>query len=73
MIMTYKFTAIIAKEGKWFVARSLELGVASQGKTLEEAKYNLREAVELYLEGSPRQRKYLSHEIPMVTSIEVHA
>lgn len=71
--MKYQATAIIAKEGKWFVARSLELGVASQGKTLEESKRNLREAVELYLEGSPRQKKYLSSETPMVTSIEVHA
>jgi len=48
--MTYKFTAIIKKENKWFVARSLELGVTSQGKTIEEAKQNLQEAVELYLE-----------------------
>ena len=34
--MTYTSTAIIRKEGKWFVARSLELGVTSQGKTIEE-------------------------------------
>ena len=71
--MTYKSTAIINKEGKWFVAKSLEPGVASQGKTVEQAKKNLLEAVELYLEGSPKSRKYLSHDMPMVTSIEVHA
>ena len=46
----YKSTAIIQKEGKWFVARSLELGVTTQGKTIEEAKNDLLEAVELYLE-----------------------
>jgi len=45
--MTYKSTAIIRKEGKWFVVRSLELGVTSQGRTIDEAKKNLREAIEL--------------------------
>ncbi len=70
--MTYTSTAIIRKEGKWFVARSLELGVTSQGKTIEDAKKNLREAVELYLEDMPRDRKALVHDMPLVTSIEVN-
>jgi predicted RNase H-like HicB family nuclease len=37
------------------VARCLELGVVSQGKTIEEAQANLKEAAELYLEDSDRQ------------------
>ena len=45
-----RFTAIIIKEEKWYVAHCIELGVVSQGKTIEEAKANLKEAVELYLE-----------------------
>jgi predicted RNase H-like HicB family nuclease len=45
-----KFTAIITKEEKWYVAHCIELGVVSQGKTIDEAKANLKEAVELYLE-----------------------
>lgn len=45
-----KFTAVVTKEEKWYVAHCLELGVVSQGKTIEEAQANLREAVELYLE-----------------------
>ncbi len=69
--MTYKFTAIITKDGKWFVARSVELGVTTQGKTVEEAKKNLQEAVELYLEDIPRATKNLSKESPLVTSLEV--
>ena len=69
--MTYKSTAIIRKEGKWFVARSLELGVTSQGKTIEEAKKNLKEAAELYLEDMPRSKNILTREAPLVTSIEV--
>ena len=71
--MSYKSTAIIQKDGKWFVARSLELGVTTQGKTIEEAKKNLQEAVELYLEDMPRSRKMLGKETPLVTSIEVSA
>ncbi len=49
----YTFTTSIQKEGKWYVAYCVELGVASQGKTIAEAKKNLKEAVELYLEDTP--------------------
>jgi predicted RNase H-like HicB family nuclease len=43
-------TAVIEKEGKWFVATSPELGVASQGRSLDEAEAMIQEAVELLLE-----------------------
>ena len=42
-------TAVIAKEGNWFVSKCPELGVASQGKTFKEAHAMLAEAVELWL------------------------
>jgi len=45
-----KFTAVITKEENWYVGHCLELDVVSQGKTIEEAQANLKEAVELYLE-----------------------
>lgn len=48
--MTRKFTGVVVKEEKWYVAHCVELGVVSQGKTIEEAQANLKEAVELYLE-----------------------
>lgn len=48
--MSKRFTAIITREEKWYVAHCLELGVVSQGKTIEAAKANLKEAVQLYLE-----------------------
>ena len=48
--MSSKFTAIITREENWYVAHCLELGVVSQGKTIEQAQVNLKEAVELYLE-----------------------
>lgn len=42
---------IVWKEDKLFVAKFLELELASQGKTKAEALKNLKEALELYLEG----------------------
>ena len=45
-----RFTGVITKEKNWYVAHCIELGVVSQGKTIEEAKTNLQEAVEGYLE-----------------------
>lgn len=48
--MPKKFAAVITKEERWYVARCVELGVVSQGQTIEEAPANLKEAVELYLE-----------------------
>jgi predicted RNase H-like HicB family nuclease len=45
-----KFTAVITKEENWYVAQCVEMDVVSQGKTIEEAKLNLKEAVELYIE-----------------------
>jgi predicted RNase H-like HicB family nuclease len=44
------FSALIRKDGDWYVARCMELDVTSQGKTVEEAKANLKEALELYME-----------------------
>jgi predicted RNase H-like HicB family nuclease len=48
--MNKKFTAVITREENWYVAYCVELGVVSQGKTIEQAQANLKEAVELYLE-----------------------
>lgn len=41
---------LIEKEGNLYSAICLELNVASQGKTIEDAKKNLKEAIELYLD-----------------------
>jgi predicted RNase H-like HicB family nuclease len=48
--MSFKFTVFVQKEETWYVARCLENNIASQGKTIEEALSNLREAVELFYE-----------------------
>jgi predicted RNase H-like HicB family nuclease len=48
--MNYRFSALITKEDEWYVARCPELGVTSQGKDVESARTNLREAIALYAE-----------------------
>ena len=51
--MKQKLTAIVYKDEDMYVAECLEIDVASQGKTKEEAMKNLKEATELYLEVCP--------------------
>jgi predicted RNase H-like HicB family nuclease len=48
--MTKAFTASVTIEDGWFVAQCLEVDVASQGASEQEAIANLREALELYFE-----------------------
>ena len=50
---TIRLTAAVTRDGDWYVARCLEVEVASQGRTFEEALANLREALELYFEDEP--------------------
>ncbi len=42
--------SVVWKEDKWFVAKALEVEIASQGKSEKEAITNLKEALELYFE-----------------------
>jgi predicted RNase H-like HicB family nuclease len=72
MKSTKQFTAIIQQEGKYFVALCPELDVASQGKTVEEARRNVAEAVELFLEeASPAEVHERLHKTTYVTQVEV--
>ena len=48
--MSIKITVIVQQEENWYVAKCLENSVASQGKTIEEALNNLKEAIALYYE-----------------------
>ncbi|BCW95141.1 MAG: type II toxin-antitoxin system HicB family antitoxin [Fimbriimonadales bacterium] len=50
LLPSRRYTAVILKEDAWYIARCIELGVTTQGRTLDEARANLQEAVELYLE-----------------------
>lgn len=66
--MSHRSTVYIMKEDDWFVANSIETGVASQGKSMEEALNNLKEALELYFEDNTNIRPI---ETPFLTSLEV--
>jgi len=46
--MKRSFTASISQEGEWYVAQCMQVDVASQGKTEDEALDNLRDALELH-------------------------
>ena len=49
--MSYvEVTVFVWREGKWYVAYEPTSGVASQGRSVNEALSNLKEALELYLE-----------------------
>jgi predicted RNase H-like HicB family nuclease len=52
-IVKRPFAATVWREGNWYVSQCLEVDVASQGATEEEALVNLREALELYFEPQP--------------------
>lgn len=45
-----QFTAIIERDEDWYVALCPELDIASQGQSVEEARANLVEAIELFFE-----------------------
>jgi predicted RNase H-like HicB family nuclease len=62
MSTTQKLTAIIEHEGKGYVSLCPELDIASQGDSIEEARKNLQEALELFFETvSPQEIKERLH------------
>jgi predicted RNase H-like HicB family nuclease len=51
--MTREFTSIIEKRGKWYVTYVEEIpGVNTGGRTLAEARHNLKEALTLIIEAN---------------------
>ncbi len=67
--MSFKVTVVIQKDDDWFVAKCVENSVASQGKTVEEAMNNLKEALELYYEDVPKED--IKEKQLYVTTLEV--
>ncbi len=63
--MKQTFTATVWQEGDWFVAQCLEVDIASQGETPQQALDNLREALELHFEPPTASIK------PQMQTIEV--
>jgi predicted RNase H-like HicB family nuclease len=70
--MSKTLTAIIHREGNGFVALCPELDIASQGDSIELARDNLREALELFFECAPPAeiQQRLGEEV-FVTQVEV--
>jgi len=67
--MNFKGTIIIKKEEDWFVATCLENNIASQGKTIDEATENLKEAITLFYEDETEEKIMLPYEQVYVTSL----
>jgi len=72
MINSRRMTAIIEREDDGFVALCPELDIASQGSSVEEARANLIEALELFFEtAAPSEvSRRLRNEV-FVTQVEV--
>ncbi len=70
--MTRRLTAIIEREGDGYVALCPEVDVASQGGSVDEARANLQEALELFFETASEGeiREHLHGEV-YVTQVEV--
>ena len=67
-----KLTAIIEQEGDGYFSICPELDIASQGDTLEQARDNLREALELFFEAaSDEEVKRRLHGNIFITQVEV--
>lgn len=65
---TKTFTAVVHQEDDLYVADCPEVGTVSQGKNIEEAIANLKEATELYLEEFPLPKA----SITLLQSFEVN-
>jgi len=70
--MSRQLTAIVEREGDGYVALCPELDIASQGDTIEGARANLREALQLFFEcASPQEVEERLHTEVYVTQVEV--
>lgn len=65
---TKRLTAALTREDDGYVAQCIEVDVASQGDTIEEALANLREALELYFEDQPRAEVPAT---PMIAPVDI--
>ena len=67
-----QLTAIIEREGDEYVALCPEFDIASQGPSIEEARENLREALELFFEtADPTEVDARLHDEVFITRVEV--
>lgn len=67
-----ELTAIIEREGNGYVALCPKVDVASQGDSIEEARTNLIEALELFFEtASPEELRERLHDEVLITRVRI--
>jgi predicted RNase H-like HicB family nuclease len=72
MKQIHRLTCLIEREDDGYVSSCPEVDIASQGQSIEEARRNLIEAVELFLEtADPTELTQRLHAEVYVTGIEV--
>lgn len=62
---------IIYREGKYYVSQSLNVDVSSFGETVEEAKNNLKEALDLYFEDEPARKNYVQIQETLIGELRI--
>lgn len=71
--MTRTLTVTIWREGSGYVSLCPELDIASQGDTVEDARANLQEAVDIFFEAAdPSELEQRLNSEVYVTSLEVN-
>ena len=63
--MKREFAASVSRDGDWYVAQALDVDIASQGMSVDDALANLREALELHFEPP------VSTAVPQMYRVEV--
>ena len=69
--MNFIGTIKVKREEEWYVATCIENNIASQGKTIDEAIENLKEAISLFYEDELEGKMMLPGEQVYVTSLEM--
>jgi predicted RNase H-like HicB family nuclease len=67
-VMRMRLAAALTLEGGWYVAQCLEVDVASQGETVEDALRNLKEALGLHFEDVPPSS---ARPTPIIAPVEI--
>jgi len=69
--MKYRLSTVVSKEGNFYVAKGVEIELASQGKNVEEALENIKEAFELWIKhAEPSELKVFEKvQSPIMTQV----
>ena len=71
MVLQHTIKAVVRRGESHYVAECLEVAVVTQGETLDETLANLREAVELHLEGEDLEALGLAPNPSVLVTMEL--